>query len=420
MTQFGGDSDLGVVFKMNTDGTGFQLLHEFASGVNDGARPYGDLIQGGSVLYGMTEFGGDSARGVVFKINTDGTGFQLLREFAGGVNDGQQPPGNLIRDGSVLYGMTVFGGDSNGGVVFKMNTDGTGFSLLHEFAGGVNDGLGPIGSLIRDGTVLYGMTQFGSLIRDGTVLYGMTQFGGDSDLGVVFKMNTDGTGFQLLHEFAGGNDDGGGPYGDLILDGSVLYGMTPTGGGGFHVGVVFKMNTDGTGFQLLHRFAGGNDDGENPLGSLIKDGAVLYGMTYAGGDSASGVVFKFEEDPPTLVQLTSFAATAGEDSVILEWTTASEVDNAGFHVWRSDAGDGEYVRITEGLIPAEGSEIAGAEYSYEDHDAADGGTDWYKLEDIDLHGVSTFHGPVSAMVAATATGEAETGDSASESSSGGG
>ena len=82
-------------------------------------------------------------------------------------------------------------------------------------------------------------------------------------------------GITLLHEFAGGTGDGGTPYGSLTLSGSTLYGMT-RGGGDSGAGVVFKVNTDGTGYDLLHEFAGGGDDGASPAGSLTLSGSNAF------------------------------------------------------------------------------------------------------------------------------------------------
>jgi uncharacterized repeat protein (TIGR03803 family) len=263
-----------TIFSINTDGTGFTLLHDFAGGNDDGANPFGSLTLSGSKLYGTTLGGGDSSSGTIFSINTDGTGFTLLHEFAGGADDGAEPYGDLTLSGSTLYGMTSAGGDSSLGTIFSINTDGTGFTLLHEFAGGVDDGRNP----------------YSSLTLSGSTLYGMTIAGGDLDAGTIFSINTNGTGFTLLHEFAGGTDDGGSPHGYLIFSDSTLYGMT-SGGGDSTTGTIFSINTDGTGFTLLHDFAGGNDDGAVPLGSLIFSGSTLYGMTNTGGDSDIGTIF---------------------------------------------------------------------------------------------------------------------------------
>ena len=67
----------------------------------------------------------------------------------------------------------------------------------------------------------------------------------------------------------------------------VLYGTSSEGGGTDDAGTVFKVNQDGSGFALLHRFLGGADDGKNPRGGLIEgnDGA-LYGTICYGGSSS--------------------------------------------------------------------------------------------------------------------------------------
>jgi hypothetical protein len=68
----------------------------------------------------------------------------------------------------------------------------------------------------------------------------------------------------------------------------------------------------------------------------------------------------------TVIELLSFTATSTHTFTptstsiyiffyaptrkILTWTTASELDNAGFNLWRSDSENGRYIRITD-LIP---------------------------------------------------------------------
>jgi hypothetical protein len=101
---------------------------------------------------------------------------------------------------------------------------------------------------------------------------------------------------------------------------------------------------------------------------------------------------------PTLVQLTVFSAEpmGSENGILLRWQTASEIDNAGFHIWRGQRADGFYARITDTMIPAEGGPAWGAEYAYEDGDVEPGRTYFYQLEDIDTAGTHTFHGPASA------------------------
>src|SRR3989304_4196426 len=91
-----------------------------------------------------------------FKIKPDGTGYAKLLDFADAAN-GNYPLGSLISDGTFLYGMTGGNGTNDLGTVFKIMPDGTGYAKLLDFADAAN-GSYPMGSLISDGTFLYGMT----------------------------------------------------------------------------------------------------------------------------------------------------------------------------------------------------------------------------------------------------------------------
>ncbi len=101
------------------------------------------------------------------------------------------------------------------------------------------------------------------------------------------------------------------------------------------------------------------------------------------------------EENCTLVELSSFKAVAENREVRLIWSTASEIDNAGFNIFRAK-GDGEYEQINDSLIPAEGSPTEGIVYGFVDDDVENRITYSYMLEDIDINGVTTQHGPVSA------------------------
>jgi hypothetical protein len=98
----------------------------------------------------------------------------------------------------------------------------------------------------------------------------------------------------------------------------------------------------------------------------------------------------------TVVELISFEADAGWKSVTLQWSTASEIDNAGFNIYRAETEDGEYVKINKTLISAQGAPTQGASYRFVDRGLKNKKTYYYKLEDMDLSGSSTMHGPISA------------------------
>jgi uncharacterized repeat protein (TIGR03803 family) len=323
-TDYGGDAnDGGLLYSVNTDGTGFQILHQFGSG-SDGLMPRGSLTSDGSTIYGTTAFGGTAGSGTVFKMNSDGSGYQILHNFAGDANGGILFSGVTV-SGSTVYGTTHGGGIGgqgfNGdGTVFKLNSDGTGFQVLHSFAG-------------PDG-----MTPSGSLVVSGSMVFGTATSGGANNDGVVFEMNADGSGFQVLHTFSAA--DGAFPVGGLVLSGSTLYGTTESGAGAFGSGTIVSLQTDGSGFQVLHPFAAGPNDGANPQSPLTLVGSTLYGATAYGGVPAFGTDFQINIDG-TGFQLLHANFDANADGAMLLGSVAvsgSNVYGTAFDVGPGGAG----------------------------------------------------------------------------------
>lgn len=341
---YGGNAGQGTVFKINTDGGGFTILHSFAAGGygynsshqyvytnSDGAYPDASLILSGNTLYGTATGGGSEGDGTVFAVNTDGTGFTNLHTFIG--SDGYSPQAGLVLSSNTLYGVTTFNS-----TIFSMSPDGTGFTNLHTFTG--SDGTGP------DGT----------LILSGNTLYGTASSGGSSDSGTIFAMNTDGTGFTNLYSFTAvsspvySNSDGAYPYGGLILSGNTLYGTAANGGSAGN-GTIFAVNTDGTGFTNLHNFSPTdnytNTDGTNPQNSLLLFGNTLYGTAYYGGREGYGTVFALNTDGSGFTNLYNFAevppsgpytnsaGTYPSDNLILSGNTLFGTANYG-----GSSGDG--------------------------------------------------------------------------------
>ena len=355
-TSTGGAGTNGTIFSIQPDGTGFTTLHSFSAFVpgsytnSDGANPQAGLILSGNTLYGTAPSGGNSSGGTVFSLSTDGTGFQVLHDFTG--SDGAGRGTRLALSAGVLYGTTAAGGSAAvggyGGTIFSVNTDGTGFTTLYSFSG--PDGSNPAGDLLLVGTVLYGTTSeggaglgnpgtvfsvntdgtgfttlhyfdlgsageggqpYGNLVLSNNVLYGTAFRGGTADYGVVFRLSTDGTGFSLLHSFTYPsftlpqiNGDGAYPQAGLVLFSNTLYGTT-TWGGSAGVGTVFEVNLDGTGFRNLHNFTGGTLGGG--ASGLILSGSTLYGTTLELGSEDAGTVFKLNVAGSAFTNLYSFA-----------------------------------------------------------------------------------------------------------------
>jgi uncharacterized repeat protein (TIGR03803 family) len=241
----GGSSGCGTAFKVNTDGTAFTTLHSFTGG-SDGGDPNGGLVLSGNTLYGSAREGGSSAgasgNGTVFAVKTDGTGFRNVHSFTASpapdyTNSDGAWPGKLLLSGNTLYGTALGGGSSGNGTLFKVNTDGTGFTTLYSFTA-------LSAPVYQYGTNSDGVYPIAGLVLSGNTLYGMANHGGSWSFGTVFAINTDGTGFTNLHSFTS-YDDGGWPGASLSLSGNTLYGVA--GGGSSGCGVLFSISLPSVG-----------------------------------------------------------------------------------------------------------------------------------------------------------------------------
>jgi uncharacterized repeat protein (TIGR03803 family) len=363
---------LGVVFRLNLDGSAFTELRRFTGENGDGALPRSGLtVAGDGALFGVTPQGGDTSdpnrplgKGVVYRLNPDGSGFTVLRTFRGYPNDGSEPTAALLlgSDG-MLYGTTAGGGAHDGGTVFRLNRDGSGYTVLRSFesatgfqlwtgviqgsdgvlygtavSGGAQSG-GTLYRLNRDGTGFAVLKHFseqtgtvprGPLVegRDGALYgtaerYGPTVFAQGTVVtgaGTVFKINRDGSGFALLKTFARTTDCNT-PQAGLIQhrDGTLL--GTLAVGGPDNAGGVFRLNPDGTGFDLVKTFSRSDGDGAGPTsGLMLARNGLYYGSTAAGGGIANanyGVVFSLVPIPASRLANLSVRSIAGTENETL-------------------------------------------------------------------------------------------------------
>jgi uncharacterized repeat protein (TIGR03803 family) len=331
--------------KIGTDSS-FAVVQGFSGSPTWG--PAGTLVLSDNVLYGITVEGGQFNKGTLYRINADGTGYQVLYSF-GGAGDGNQPEAGVVLSGSMLYGTTAYGGSSGSGTIFKIETNGSDYSILHNFEGGIS-GYSPAAELVLSGSTLYGTTQGGhswpatdstvfkintdgsgfavlkyfdatsseahpcaGLALSGTTLFGTTTakgYYGSYGWGSVFRINTDGTGFSILRQFPG--RDGPGYRAGLVASGGWLYGTTSGDGSPTNSGSVFMINADGSGYTLIRRFNG--MDGAGPNGNLLLLGNTLYGTTENGGFYGAGVAFVLSVSPPLILTMPeSRTVELGED-----------------------------------------------------------------------------------------------------------
>ncbi|OQY43389.1 MAG: hypothetical protein DRR08_30380 [Candidatus Parabeggiatoa sp. nov. 2] len=174
-----------------------------------------------------------------------------------------------------------------------------------------------------------------------------------------------------------------------------------------HVGWI-RIATHGIGFGKLNTRASTRDGATPDQCRVGEDDIACFTRNFKSLPMAP--IPEKEDGPfpttPRLVELDSVMALAAGGNVALGWTTASEIGNAGFHIWRArKAADGEQVEytlpngialtdvkkpLTEALIPTQGVSHNGVTYSYEDTSVTSG-TYYYAIVDIDFNGKVTPH-----------------------------
>jgi uncharacterized repeat protein (TIGR03803 family) len=302
----------GTVFRVSPDGTGFQVIHRFASytivntvgaPVNaDGANPEAELVEGADgYLYGVTRTGGPNGTGVVFKLSKDGTGFSVLHAFGPVTSeatatpirnaDGLSPVGALLAGAdNYFYGTASAGGANGNGTLFRVRFDGTGFETLYVFSALVANPNGL--STNGDGaTPIAGLTDG----KDGR-FYGVTNLGGPQGNGTVFSYDPVANLLTTMHAFDG--TKGARPTGELLLmQNGGLFGTTVTGGTNASgatttAGTIFTIARDGTGFTSLKSFQGA--DGSSPTGRPLQlDASTFVGLAAGGGKCGQGLLYYF-------------------------------------------------------------------------------------------------------------------------------
>jgi uncharacterized repeat protein (TIGR03803 family) len=284
----GGSYGNGTVFE-TSGGNWDNILYSFGAVNNDGGNPIGDLVSSGSILYGITRDGGTNGVGTIFSIDSDGSNYMELYSFKS-TPDGALPQAGLTLSGNTLYGTTSYGGSNSDGTIFRINTDGSGYTNLYSFGTINNDGLDSEAALL--------------LISNS--LYGTTPGGGAHGWGTIFRIATNGSNYQTFYSFNNSSTNGFGPsYAGLIVSNNIIYGTTEEGGG-YGYGTVFKLEIDNTNYQQLYSFGTVSNDGEYPEAELLLVGNTLYGTTSFGGSSYGGTIYSIGINGANYTNLQSF------------------------------------------------------------------------------------------------------------------
>jgi uncharacterized repeat protein (TIGR01451 family) len=129
----------------------------------------------------------------------------------------------------------------------------------------------------------------------------------------------------------------------------------------------------------------------NTFTSTIQNCASLLGSTPA--DTNTGNDTGCADIIPTLVTLSGFKAYEENGRVVIEWTTSSENDTAGFYLFRLDESTGEYIRINDQLLPGLLTSPQGGIYSLVDLGSSPYNSYTYVLMEVEGKGKENTYGP---------------------------
>ncbi len=108
-----------------------------------------------------------------------------------------------------------------------------------------------------------------------------------------------------------------------------------------------------------------------------------------------GGIYILENDDTNPVTFANLSASYNPDQgVVVEWQTHSETNNLGFNIYSSAFANGPWTRVNSTLIPGAGTSADKKQYNFTDETNSSNNTLYYKVEQMDTDGTSTFYGPV--------------------------
>ena len=322
-TQNGGMFSQGNIFKVDSLGNGIENVISADNGTN-GSGPNGCMsLASNQKLYGMISTNGLPNLSVIFEFDPVSNLYFVKALFDG--LDGTSPVGQLTESISgKLYGMTLFGGISNMGVIFeydpiteiytkkidlvgangKYPNTGMNYASNGKFYGVASGGTNNKGVLFEydpitntqiikvdfDG-VAYGENPNGSPIQAANgKLYGTTKIGGTNNYGTLYEYDPiSGIILKLLDfDLPSGANPG---YLTEASNGK-LYGVCNTGGL-LGKGLIFEYDLITYTFLSIHDFEG-LIDGEAPSGQLIQAAnGLIYGLAKTSAFGLDGVFYSY-------------------------------------------------------------------------------------------------------------------------------
>jgi len=406
------------VLLMKTDASGNEIWSRtYNLGLNDWGRSLKQTSDGGFIIAGMTEVSPQIFDPFLIKTDSEGI-MQWYRQYDYGFGDDdrghavwQTSDGGYIIAGQTWlihgsfgnYDMYVVKTDMNGNVqwkkVFYWENEGADVALAVQqlsdggyIIGGFTQSSSWASYIIRTdslGNAIWSNIYPGSWQSEcydiqatsdgGFILTGTeTSFTTDGDL-LIIKLDANG---NLIWKKIYGTVDAeqGESIQQLQDSGYIIAGMSSHGAGGYDMYVV---RTNSTGDSLWSRTIGGfGDDRAFSVASVQSGSYFVTGWTWSYGQGLGDVYLLKLQDSVVPVELTSFSASLNGDNVLLKWTTASELNNSGFEIQRSQS---QNVWVTMGFLIGNGTASEKNDYLFTD-EAVSQGKYLYRLKQIDYDG----------------------------------
>jgi uncharacterized repeat protein (TIGR03803 family) len=271
----------GLLYRVNTDGTGFQVIHKFCSQKNcaDGYAGYSMVVGTDGNLYGTTYYGGTgscgtSGCGTLFRVTPSTGAYKVVYNFSLSTS-GEDPSALIVAADGTFYGLSE---------------SSTGEMLFH-----YTEATGQFTAMLLPFPLFNGLPSRGSILTLGPNgnLYGIYGIYGVSGLG-LFEVDADGSNLQLF-SFYTTQDGGGDPQGMLLATDGNLWINDYNGSDGY--GDILTVSpTDGSLIQAFSFFSSTAAVGAYPGVMMQASDGTIWGATgqfgkVPKGKFADGTVF---------------------------------------------------------------------------------------------------------------------------------
>ncbi len=156
--------------------------------------------------------------------------------------------------------------------------------------------------------------------------------------------------------------------------------------------------------QLYSRVSDGCLKWSFALAEPLSGNAILGYMQFtknnvdAGSAILASDICLNEINSTVPVEMSSFTAYNEDGCVLLQWTTKTETNNLGFHLYRSSTSEGPWTKINSSIIPGNCTSLIENKYTFVDTDIENFSKVYYKIEQLDTDGSTVSFGPVELEV----------------------